>query len=130
MVNLPSAKMGAADGPLLALAVGCKDEGALAGADEDANAAHRFLLCFVRVVTGSAKPAGSLHLGSLRRCMTGSENLTSRLRSGHSIPLHLQSRCFVARSFFGRKDLGREVRRLEQRANLAFTFAEHFEKAR
>src|SRR5713101_2224114 len=39
----PSRRRGAADLPALALAVGCQDEGALAGADEDADGAHRFL---------------------------------------------------------------------------------------
>ena len=43
VVDLPAAKMRAADVPLLALAVGSEDEGALAGADEDADGGHVFV---------------------------------------------------------------------------------------
>src|SRR5262249_49809961 len=40
VINLPAREMRAVDGPLLSFAVGGKDEGALAGADEDTDAAH------------------------------------------------------------------------------------------
>ena len=41
MVDLPAREVRAADFPLLAPAIGGEDEGALAGADEDSDAAHR-----------------------------------------------------------------------------------------
>jgi hypothetical protein len=44
VVDLPTGKMGAGDIPLLALAIGCQNESAFACADQNADAAHRYLL--------------------------------------------------------------------------------------
>ena len=47
VIDLPPGEVRAGDVPLLALAVGGEDEGAFAGADEDADGGHNLLLSWI-----------------------------------------------------------------------------------